>query len=449
MPEEVLPSARTVPGKRSIAAMNAEANGPMGRFRRWLSLSGVFRTIDAERHGPLPAYGHRYFDQVLTEYLASGLSNASPPDHIKAIIAKHDAAPTSPPDPGKELTWADLYLLEKYILRNQPFDLLRRRAWSLRAKYREIVGQKAFDAYIDSKPPNENQADLTAEMLRVDLDLLLDGVHWSYALVPIRERMRTSVLKFIGTWMLLFLILVLGLVFLAARWDPPKAATAAAEKAATAAAETAKTAAAEAAKTGAPETVRTAAAGAAKTAVAAAARLTDIQLAARQAYDLPVTLLLVAFAGALGGFVSLQRRIQMIPTDGDPLVSIFELQNGMFSVYLAPLLGATFAIVLFFIFLGGYLSGALFPAFTLPSLSLGSFVWPGARMSGPVFAQLMIWSFVAGFAERFVPDTLTRLVDRGREASTSSNSPLAPAPPFPLPTSPPVAPRPQRSPPFE
>jgi hypothetical protein len=307
-----------------------------------------------------------------------------------------------------------LYLLEKYVLRHQSFDQLRRRAWSLRAKYREIVGQKAYDAYIDSKPPNENQDGLTVEMLRVDLDRLLDGVHWSYALVPIRESIRTGVLKFIGRLMLVFLVLLLVLVYFAAT----------------------------AASDGELSTAATMTA-------AEAAKLTDAQRAARQPYDLPVTLLLVAFAGALGGFVSLQRRIQMIPTEGDPLVSIFELQNGMFSVYLAPLLGAIFAIVLFFIFLGGYLSGALFPEFTLPSLSVGSFAWSGTRMSGAVFAQLLIWSFIAGFAERFVPDTLTRLVDRGREASTSSNSPLAPAPPFPSAASPPQAPTPRRSPPFQ
>jgi hypothetical protein len=222
--------------------------------------------------------------------------------------------------------------------------------------------------------------------------------------------MRTSVLKFIGFWMLLFLIAVLTLLYLAATVAPDQAIA---------------------------------------TGTAAAAKLTEAERAARQPYDLPVTLLLVAFAGALGGFVSLQRRIQMIPTEGDPLVSIFELQNGVFSVYLAPLLGATFALVLFFIFLGGYLRGELFPDFTLPSLILGNFAWSGTRMSGGDFAKLLIWSFIAGFAERFVPDTLTRLVDRGREASTSSNLPVAPAPPFPAPASPPVTSRPRHSPPFQ
>jgi hypothetical protein len=363
----------------------------MGRF----SLSQIFKTIDAERHAPLPAYGHRYFDQVLAEYHVSGRGQSSPPSYIDEIVKKHDAEKAGTSQPGQELTWADLYVLEKYVLRNQPLETLRRRAWALRSKYREIVGQRAYDAYLDSKPPNENQADLTADVLRVDLERLLDGLHWNYSLVPIRERMRTSVLKFIGLWLATVFVVVVVLLYLSAT-----------------------------------------------------ARQTD-QL--RQGYDLIATMLLVAFAGAVGGFVSLQRRIQTIPTEGDPLVSIFELENGLFSLYLAPLSGAIFALVLFFVFVAGFLRGTIFPDIQIPSLSIENFSWTSPRIAGPAFAMLMVWSFVAGFAERFVPDTLTRLVERGRESTTSSNTPAPPAPPFPPGGSPPAPARPPRpvgSPPF-
>ena len=50
-----------------------------------------------------------------------------------------------------------------------------------------------------------------------------------------------------------------------------------------------------------------------------------------------------------------------MPSTGDPIVNIAELSNSPFSLYLAPVSGAAFAVLLYIIFIGGLLSGPIFP----------------------------------------------------------------------------------------
>jgi hypothetical protein len=311
---------------------------------------------------PLPGYGQRYFEHVLAEYLAGRTLDTSPPTRILDVVARYQG--------GQAVTWADLYVLEKYILRDQPFDILKRRAWGLRANYRELLGQRAYETYLSSQPPDENDPQVQPQALRADLERLLGMLHWNYSLVPIREQIRTQAIRTSAYWMLFTLGLLLPLL-----------------------------------------------------AVCLFKNETFVAL-----------LLLVGFAGTMGGFVSLQRRLQTIPTDGDPLVSIFVLQNGMFALALAPISGAVFADVLFLIFLGGLLQGPVFPVlsdlglrfhfagmdWTLKDSASSASV---AVQAGQV-AKLVVWSFVAGFAERLVPDTIDRLVERGREVEKTAAKPI-------------------------
>jgi hypothetical protein len=322
----------------------------------------LFNLIPARQRELLPDFGVRYLQHVLAEYatLPPDLT-ARIPVAVQALII---AATASPP---VAMTWGDLFVLEKTMLAIQPELTVRRRAWGMRDAYRELCGQKQYEVYMASKPPNENESRI--DDVRADLDRLLDGLHWRYALIPIRERMRNRLIRFIGTWVFCSAIVLMIL----ARWSA----------------------------------------------------LHDQTFVA--------TLLILMLAGSLGGFMSLLQRIQNTPTGVDPLISILEVQDGKFSLYLAPISGAVFAVLLYLIFLGRLVSGSIFPQDLPPfHLFVGPVQWVGALPTAENYAKLVVWCFIAGFAERFVPDTLDRLVNRARDAEGPTKVPAAPQPPFAL-----------------
>ena len=60
-----------------------------------------------------------------------------------------------------ELTWSDIYTFDLALIDERPLENLIRKAYDARSKYRSIAGQKEYDEYLASKPP-----DLTAILIR-------------------------------------------------------------------------------------------------------------------------------------------------------------------------------------------------------------------------------------------------------------------------------------------
>jgi|SRR5579862_1826990 len=104
----------------------------------------------------------------------------------------------------------------------------------------------------------------------------------------------------------------------------------------------------------------------------------------------------VVFFGALGSTVSFFSRHDL----SDHLLKKQRTLVG------TQLLGAVFASVLFFTFIGGLVQGSLFPDINASS-------WKGLSFRVPSWCKLLVWSFIAGFSERFVPDLLDNLILRG------------------------------------
>jgi hypothetical protein len=121
----------------------------------------------------------------------------------------------------------------------------------------------------------------------------------------------------------------------------------------------------------------------------------------------------VAAFGALGAAVSVVSRKRELR--GIPAIEGADM-------WVIQTIGAVFAILLAIMFLGGLIGGSLFPS------SNGN--WFSVVYIHPEFAKLLVWSFIAGFSERFVPQILENLVDRFRKEEAAGrahqSSPIAP-----------------------
>jgi hypothetical protein len=339
-------------------------------------------------------YTFAYFDHLYSEYLRL----APTLDQEKIQKLKERLVPIIERREKEELTWDDVYTFDLETLDLLTEEDLVRKAYDMRSKYRSIAGARDYDAYIASKPPDlttlqiesinksEGKASVATEVLRADIRYLLGQFYLHYSLMPLREGLRDELTRRARKWTLYFmcifgLILISGQILL---WN----------------------------------------------------------YATTLGRVVSSTVGVVIFAGIMGGCVSMLQRIQSAPNEGDSLYNLAALSHGWKGISLSPLYGAIFAMLLYVLFTAGILQGAVFPrivplnvASASPSPSPNPTPSPVPTPSptstpstapqslpfsdtgpedGKAYALLVIWSFIAGFAERLVPDTLNRLVTKNQ-----------------------------------
>jgi hypothetical protein len=265
-----------------------------------------------------------------------------------------------------DLTWGDIFLLENIILSLQPPEVINRTGWIIRERFRDTVSSSLYEKYMASDYPKETDTPAKLALFKADLTRILDVLHWYYSLAPIRERIRTRL-----TFKCIRLVALYsaGLICVLAWCNTFHA-------------------------------------------------------------DSVAMLSTVVYFGVIGGFVSSQRRMQSLPSEGDPLVCVLSLDTAGYYLWLSPLLGSVFAVILMVMFISGVAKGAAFPEFYIPSKSeTGLPFFDFASKTLPTgsgeYAKLFIWAFLAGFAERLVPDSLDRLSAKINPAPTQAG-PIGP-----------------------
>jgi hypothetical protein len=151
--------------------------------------------------------------------------------------------------------------------------------------------------------------------------------------------------------------------------------------------------------------------------------IVSIALAAGLIASRVTALMVVAAGGALGGFVSALRRLyafqRVFPENFFRSMRRINLYLIVYSM-IPSLVGAIGAVVLYMVFASGLIKGDLFPGFGLSHIDpmrddFQNFVanW---QPSEPIdYAKALVWSFIAGFSERFVPDLLDRFASSQRQ----------------------------------
>jgi hypothetical protein len=155
------------------------------------------------------------FDHLYSEYLS-----------IKSLIKDDESIEfiNGLPDKEKEgnLSWKDLYYFELVLINYLSEEQIRSKIVQLRSDYQSIAGQKEYTEYLASKPPNlqsppekqdSNMPDNEfVRLLQEDLKDLLSRIYLKYAILPVREKRLTDLTLFAARLCLTSLSLLLSIL---------------------------------------------------------------------------------------------------------------------------------------------------------------------------------------------------------------------------------------------
>jgi hypothetical protein len=351
-------------------------------------------------------------DQVLDDYYTQLHAEYERLDSSKLPKSMTDLANEAQVLHEKDrLTWAMAFAFERMILMFLPDAEIAARAWHLRDRYRGIVTKDQYALYEKTHDP-----DATGDVLRNDMASLLLALTEYYAVRQGIEVERTGFSNRVQM-MTGVLLLILGLSYpaigcLLATLGPAHAVAALVIGIGVFAGGW---------WTGNNSWKNS---GVAILVLVFAGLLVGVishysnpepSQCAKGSPPFFTTLVMVIIAGLFGGAFSMLQRVQSPIMDGDPLSNLLALRTAKREILLSPILGAVGALVLYCIFDAKLLTGDLFPRMYevkkagSGSLDFATYLSQAGPSEGVDHAKLLVWSFLAGFSERLLPDALDRL----------------------------------------
>ena len=249
-----------------------------------------------------------YFHQMLTQFQTFDASVRESPNYLHdnpyAIAAIQSLATKS----DLHLTWEDLDRMEIALIQVMPDCRLRSQAWSLRARYFESSGPTLNALYLASRPENWDDATVSIDLLRADLEALVSETQRNRVLPPEIDFTHEYLSEAAGKWAVgLCVIGFAGFI---------------------------------------------------------AARVVLAPTDAAVIFPLATAFL----SGGVGGFISLQSRLSRTARlnlqQQDQVLSVLEPPP----LFLYPVQGAVLAAFFYFLLLSGFIRGAIFPSGTIATL---------------------------------------------------------------------------------
>jgi len=150
-------------------------------------------------------------------------------------------------------------------------------------------------------------------------------------------------------------------------------------------------------------------------------------VALRGDYPYAPMFVVIIVAGMLGALISIVRRLQAVLANApipDQSADLSALAHEKRAAALSMFAGAVFAIMLYAVFAAGFGSviGELAPRFNTlaedkaaalkTGMDFTTFVKDIGPLDAASYAKVVVWSFIAGFFEQFVPDVLDRIAKK-------------------------------------